>query len=870
MHTLFLLLVILSAGPSTPGRAVTGNVQDSVGGAVGGADIFVACGAVWRHTMTDSDGRFTIDSLPEGRCGLRVEGENFAPKRLPLDLARSDAQVSVVLELRGLTEEVAVTPSRATEEAAAGVPAHVTVTDAAEIRARVQQVLPQALAEEPGIVVQQTTSAQGAPLIRGLIGYQNVAIIDGVRLNTSAWRSGPLQYLAWYDPSLVDRVEVMRGPASVLYGSDALGGTVHVRSVQPSFASGAAQVTGAANLTVSSADSGRGANALVDVRGARAAFVAGGGYTDFDDTRPGKGIDSHAAVTRFLGLPSTVLGTNRMRGTGYSQRFGHAAAAFGLGASARLDASYHYDEQTGANRYDRIGGGEGLFRSEFGPQRLDLGQVRLERGRTGFMDGLTASISFNRQSDGRLEQARPTANIDAQQNATTALGYQVQGVRSLPRQQVTAGAEVYDEYISGTRTVTSASGVRPARADIPDGTRYTTVGVFAQDVVDVVPGRLSVRGGLRYGRFAFSTSADPALGVVDESVTADALTFQAGAVVNVTDALALTASVGRAFRAPNASDFGSIGVSSVFDVAPERVRALGGVMGTNGGANAVSTGQPIDALRPETLYSFEAGVRYNGRRASAALAAYAVEMRDAIQRRTVLFTQDITGVNVGGFEIVRQDAAGRAYTATNASPMGTSVNVSAARIRGFEADGRFRVSADWLAAAWFSYSRGTDADANVPLRRVPPGVGGVRLRWEPASRPFWIEGVATFMTRYSRMAPGDLSDARMGGRRTLTSIANYFNGTATDLGLVRNGILVPTGETLAQVQQRVLGGASSSELFPEIPGHLVATVRGAYRLTPQIELLVVGDNLGDVNYRNLGSGVDAPGRHVRVSTRITF
>ena len=870
MPTALFVLWMLSADASSAERTVTGQVQDAVGGAVAGADVFVACGAVWRHTVTGPDGRFTIDKLPEGRCGLRVEGESFAPKRLPLDLARQDARVTVVLELRGLTEDVAVTPSRAAEEPARRVPASTTVADADAVRARVQQILPQALAEEPGIVVQQTTSAQGAPVIRGLIGYQNVAIIDGVRLNTSAWRSGPLQYLAWYDASLVDRIEVMRGPASVLYGSDALGGTVHVRSVQPSFAAGRAEVSGAASLTASSADGGRGANARIDVRGRRAALLAGGGYAAFDDIRPGRGIDSHAAVTRFLGLPSTVLGTTRMRGTGFAQRFGHAAAAFGLGASARVDASYHYDEQTGASRYDRIGGGEGLFRSEFAPQRLDLAQVRVERGRTGFVDGISAAISLNRQADGRLEQARPGSSVDAQENITTALGYQAQAVRSLPRQQITAGAEVYDEYISGARTISSSSGTRAARPDIPDGTRYTSLGLFAQDVVDVVPGRLSLRGGLRYGRFGFSTTADPSLGVVEESVSSDAVTFQAGAVVDLTSTVALTASAGRAFRAPNASDLGAIGVTSVFEVAPARARELGALMGTNDGASATSTGSPVDVLRPETLYSFEAGARYNGRVASASVTAYAMEMRDAIQRRTIIFPADVTGTAIGGFEVVRQDAAGRAFIATNASPMVTRVNVSRARTRGIEVDGRLRLRAGWTAAAWFSYGEGTDLDAGVPLRRVPPGVGGARLRWEPSSRPFWVEGVATFMTRYSRMAPGDLSDGRMGGRRTASSIASYFNGTAADLGLVRDGILVPTGETLGEVQQRVLGGAATSYLFSDIPGHVVTTIRGAYRLAPRIELFVVGDNLGDVNYRNLGSGVDAPGRHVRVSTRIIF
>jgi len=868
-----IALALLLTTDTGATRAVTGLVQDALGGAVGGADIFVACGPIWRHTSTDADGRFTIAGLPEARCGLRVEGDQFSPRRLAIDLTRQDERVTVVLDLGGLTTEVAVTPLRAGEELATAVPSHTTVTRAEDIRARVQQILPQGLSEEPGIVVQQTTTAQGAPLIRGLIGQQNVTVIDGVRLNTSAWRSGPSQYTAWYNANLVDRLEVMRGPGSVLYGSDAMGGTVYVRTIQPGFSTGGVTVGGTADLHVSSADSGRSADALVSVSGPRAGLLAGGGYAKFDDTRPGKGIDSHAAVTRYLGLPSTVLGRSTMPGTGYEQRFGHAAAAFGVGTLTRVDASYHYDEQIGASRYDRIEGGEGLFRSGFSPQRLDLAQVRMERGRTGFLDSISAAFSVNRQDDGRFEQARSTANLDAQVNTTTALGYQLQGLRTFSRHQLTAGGEVYDEFISGSRTITTAAGVpRSSRPDIPDGTRYTTVGFFAQDVFELVPRRLWLRGGLRYGHFGFSTQADPALGVVDESVTAQAVTWQGGAVVGLTDALQLTFSAGRAFRAPNASDLGSIGLSGGggFEVAPSRARALGGELGSADGAAAVSTGRPIEQLRPETVHTFEAGIRLHGRRVLASLAAYDMEMNDAIQRRAIVFPSGIVGTTISGFEVVRQDASGLAYIALDARPVSTRANISKARIAGVEADLRVRLRETWVAGGWVSYSRGTDLDLDVPLRRVPPGVGGVRLRWEPMRRPLWIEGLGTFMTRYTRMAPGDLTDARMGGRRTAASIANYFNGTATDIGLVRNGVLVPTGETLGQVQQRVLGGVSSAPLFAELPGYFVTTVRAGYRFGRQLEVIVVGDNLGDVNYRHLGSGVDAAGRNLRVQTRITF
>ena len=112
--------------------------------------------------------------------------------------------------------------------------------------------------------------------------------------------------------------------------------------------------------------------------------------------------------------------------------------------------------------------------------------------------------------------------------------------------------------------------------------------------------------------------------------------------------------------------------------------------------------------------------------------------------------------------------------------MVTRVNVAKARLRGVEAEARVRISPDWLASTYFSSGRGTNIDAHQPLRRVPPGVGGARLRWQPASRSFWLEAVGAFMTRYGRMAPGDLTDARMGAQRTTQSIAAYFNGTATE------------------------------------------------------------------------------------------
>jgi hemoglobin/transferrin/lactoferrin receptor protein len=96
------------------------------------------------------------------------------------------------------------------------------------------RTVPEALKYEPGTMVQKTGHGQGSPYIRGFTGYRNLFLIDGVRLNNSVFRDGPNQYWNTVDPFGLHRIELARGPFSMLYGSDAIGGTVNAitRGVQ--------------------------------------------------------------------------------------------------------------------------------------------------------------------------------------------------------------------------------------------------------------------------------------------------------------------------------------------------------------------------------------------------------------------------------------------------------------------------------------------------------------------------------------------------------------------------------------------------------------------------------------------------------------
>lgn len=866
---LALAAAVSAARAQTPStRLITGLVEDTLGGAVAHAIVRARCGAASLETRTDAAGRFTLTAVPATTCEVEAAPDLFTPVRHTLALDRRDGFVRFVVELAGVTSEVVVTPARGEQERTFDVPEAVGVTTREEMETRAATILPQALREETGIVVQQTTTAQGSPFIRGFSAQRVVYLLDGVRFNTSTYRAGATQYLGWIDPGVVQRMEIVRGPASVQYGSDALGGTINVLSRRPEVVTGGTRGSGTVEVTGATGDLSAGAHVFAQVRSQTYALRGAASSRATGDLRTGGGVDSHSALSRYLGVPSSRL-YDRLPGTGFRQSGWSAAGTLPFADGSALTGVVMQEQQTGVSRYDRLLGGDGLFQSRFAPQRLGFGYVRYQRGATGPFAAVQGTFSLNQQQDDRLEQARPSAFVETETSRVRALGYAVEGtLRPWRRHTVSTGVEFYDEDIATSRQRTATGQVTRLRPEIPDGAGYHSLGVFLQDSASLLANRLALRAGVRAATFRYDAPADAVLGVSDERVRMSAVTFNTGAVWSVAEPFNLTASVSRGFRAANAFDLGAIGVSGGgFEVAPQEAAALGAIVGSSDGAAAIATSRPVTQLAPESVYAFEVGAKLRTRRMAASIVGFNLELRDLIARRTAIFPSGLAGTSIAGYVVVSQDEAGRAYVAVDPRPIVTRVNVDRARVQGLEADAHVRLGRTWIGGAHVSFANGRDAD-DVYLRRMPPLMGGVRLKWEPSTQPFWAEAIVTAAATQGRLSPGDLSDARIGGRRRRADIASFFTGTATDLGLVRDGRLVDTGETLAQVQARLLGSATETFLFTETPGFVVVGLRGGWRLSSRLDATVILDNLTDRNYRWHGSGVDAPGFSVATKIRI--
>jgi hemoglobin/transferrin/lactoferrin receptor protein len=855
------------------GSSIRGAVIDADGMPQAAAEVELLCADLRRRVLTTISGGFLIREAGSAECTLQASKAGLVTPAVSVKPVAGSGPPPLILQLEAgrFTEQVVVTPSRGGSEWVSRVPESITVTTREMLDRRPFTLLGQALREQPGVMLQQTTTAQVSPVIRGFTGQSNLYLVDGVRLNNASWRSGPSQYFSLIEGDAAESLEVMRGSGALQYGSDGLGGAIQVMPRRPSLRAPGTGIGWGATLDASaaSADTMGSTRLSAGVESESISVSGGFGATRVGDLRAGGGGDSRAAVTRFLGLPATPP-DGRMRDTGYGMTSGHANLVARVGQAGVLLASYLTQSQSDVMRYDRMDGGEGLYRSGFTPQRLDLAMVKFEHAPGAFVDRWSATVSLNRQADGRFEQSRPSTRLDEQDSVTTAWGYQAQASRFFAgRHQLLVGGEVYDEGISATRRLIETSGATSqARPDIPDGTTYLTTGAFAQQVSELWRNRLWVRGGLRYSRFTFTTTANPVFAVTDARVNADAFTFQGGAVLALTSYLNATVNVSRGFRAGNAADLGGIGLTGGggFEISPDTAREFGALIGSNEGATAVSTGQRVGALEPEIADTFEAGFKVHNRRVSASVSVFDVELRDTIQRRSLIVTDPIVGANIAGFTVVRQDSAGRVFVAEDSRPIVTRVNLDRARIVGVDAEATAMIGRGWTSSAHFSLANGRVRGGDY-LRRMPPPMGGLSLGWMPSGRKVWAEGVMSLSRTQTRFNAGDITDARIGARRTPAQIATYFNGTAVDLGLVSGGKLLSTGETLAGVQARVLAGQASSPLFSTSPGFATFGVRAGWTISPDIAVTVIGENLFDRNYRVHGSGVDGPGRSVQVRIR---
>ena len=890
---------------------INGTVKDPGGAIVTGARVAlinsqqVSLGL----TETDGSGNFRFQNIPAGAYLIMISRPDFSRQRVAAQVTEGETtELSVTLEVSQLREQVTVTAEAGQVADARSIAQPINVIDERRIIERAPEVVAQVVDEEPGVNLQRTSPSLSAVFVRGLTGRNVAVYVDGVRYTTSAQRGGVGTFFSLIEPSSLETVEVLRGPNSSQYGSDVLGGVVNFISRTPAYGGNDGEWHGNTNLFYSSVTNGFGGNTLLTYGTRRYGALLNLNARRINRLRPGGGIDSHSALTRFLGLPSDILG-ERLPDTAFTQYGGLLRTNYNLNDTTQLLFSYARNQQDGGRRYDQLLGGDGNLIADLRNLMTDLFYARLVKQNLGIFDNASFTFSYNGQREERINQGGqgdPNGTITSQRERTNVFGFNFNVDKRLgERNTLLFGGDIYRDKINAPAyTLNPITRVTtPSRPRIPDGARYLSYGVFEQDVFTVIPERLRLSVALRYSVASYKSEDENApLGAngrplfPDDSARFDALSGRIGAVVNVGGGFDIAAKYTRGFRAPNTTDLSLLGlVGNGFEVDASTAAALGGLIGTTAGNDAVSSGIPVTRLGPETTDSFDLSFRYTSSRVRAELTGFTNKLNNVYFDQALVLPQGAVGTFLGSERIISQNANGLVFVAAATSPVLVRVNYDDARFNGVEATTEARLNDDFTFNGNFTYIRAHSLLNGLPPNiegGVPPATGFLSLRYQPrGSSRFYIEAYSTLAARQRRLSSLDLADRRTGAARSRAQIQNFFRRGACVRGLTTpgatgcgsaGGILISTGETLAQVQNRLLPiGATINgvtvvdnntavPLFNALPGYGLIGLRGAFRFGERSEVFLDFENIADKQYRGISWGIDGAGRGVTMRYRYKF
>jgi iron complex outermembrane recepter protein len=513
MHAIILALSLL--GPTAP-RSISGTVTDSAGAPI--AEARVSLLELDRSTSTGLEGRFSIASVNPGTYRLSISAIGYAPVIERVTVGETDATLQValkrsVVELEAL--QVTATPNATT---LLNSPQPVSALGGEALQQAQAPSLGQTIEALPGVRSLSTGTGIGKPVIRGLTSNRVLIVADDQRLETQQWGDEHSPNVETED---VQRIEVIRGPASVLYGSDALGGVVNVVPKELPEAIGRAGVVGG-SLSTSYSTNNRQPDATLAAEGATGGLGFRASLTGrtSDDIRTPAGPLFNSG-NRALGGSGSV---------GYRGDWGTVNATY-THRDERLEIHEDPADDPTATPLQRIG--------------EDRGKVGITLP-TGAASRLEADVGFERNRRREFEASDAT---------DVALG--------LLSKTYTANVHYHHAPIGRWSGAVGLSGMANAfdkfgAETLIPRTRVRSGGVYVFEQADY--GRWNLSAGGRYDYRHLEADADAELGTLAQVRTYNSVTGNLGVLYHLSQPMALVLNLGRGFRAPSSFDLFANGV----------------------------------------------------------------------------------------------------------------------------------------------------------------------------------------------------------------------------------------------------------------------------------------------------------------------
>lgn len=758
--------------------------------------------------VTDVSGKADISSFSENDT-IVMNHAAFQPVRMTKkDMVKSGVvyMTENVIKL----DEFVITANKV-EEKKSDLPYKVEVIPSREIAFNNPQTTAHMLERTGDVFVQQSQLGGGSPVLRGFEANKVLLVVDGVRMNNAIYRAGHLQSIITVDPFSLASTEILYGPGSVIYGSDALGGVISFRTKDPVLSStGKIQVNGNLLGRYASANTEKTGGVNLNLGWNKVAALINFSYSDFDDLREGATHNSAYPdwgkrfyyAERINGKDSMVVNKtpNVQKPSGYSQYNVMGKLLYQPSENSRYLLNVQYSSSSDIPRYDRLTefSSKKLKYAEwyYGPQKRLFVSLKAGYNLTSrFADHASVILSYQNIHEDRINRSFGkdlkkfnletagimSANIDLDKKITkkdqVRYGIEVNYndiTSEAHRENIITGAILED---LATRYPDDKANMSTLAAYVSNSWKISRIFNFSQGVrlsyVNLTAAYSDTM--MRIMKFPFNK---------DIKQNNTAVNGYAGLVATpgAEWKFALTGSTG--FRAPNIDDLTKLSESSSTD----KVIIV-----------------PNPDLKPEYAYNleFSAGktilkkIRLEG-------SVFYTWLRDALAVSPFTYN--------GSDSLLYDGVVSRVYASQNAGK---------AYIYGIQGNMLAQLTPAFSIISNLTFTRGRISEDEKPLDHIPPVYGMTTLQLEL--------------------------------KKFKGSVYAIYNGWKHMSDYSQSG---EDNETYATVDGT--------------PSWYTLNIKTSYQINRNISADLGLENILDVHYRKFASGVSSPGRNLIIALRGTF
>ena len=800
-----LLLLIILIGLSTALQAQTLTVTDnSTGLPIEFATIYDEDNEI--SAITNILGQAEVSKFSESKkISIRYIGyrqKNYSFKEL------EELKFMVVLSPSDIAlNEVVVSASHWKQETRE-VPLKVTSINPENIQLQNPQTAADLLTVSGEVFVQKSQLGGGSPMIRGFATNRVLIAVDGVRMNTAIFRSGNVHNVISLDPFSIQNTEIIFGPGSVIYGSDAIGGVMSFYTAKPIFSTNNnLYARGNSTARASSANNERTVHVDVNLGRKKFASLSSISYSDFDDLRIGSnGPNEYLRtfeVTQYQNEDSVVSNSNPevLTPTRFNQLNLMQKLRYVPNENWDINFGFHYSESSDLDRFDRLtltdDNGDPRYADwYYGPQIWQMNNLNILKKSNGKIFD-QASLTLSQQY---FRESRHTRRFQSNQKVSREENVDVFTLNLDLEKNINAsnrlfyGGEVVLNDISsfGFNENIETNSTSPTSTRYPDGSDWNSFSGYISHRLKVSE-KINIQSGLRYSHFFLDATFDQTYYPVsfnDISINEGAFTGSLGMVYTFDKNLQVNANLSTGYRAPNIDD-----AAKVFDSEPGSVVV------------------PNSNLKPEYAYNADLGftkvfsdiVKIN-------LTGYYTILKDALIRRDFM---------INGQDSIQYDG--------KLSRVQAIQNTAQARVYGIQAGLKLELPSGLRLSSQINIQEGEEEQEDgtfAALRHAAPTFGE-------------------------------------------THVSYIYDKLEIDVYAEYNGELSNSELAPSEKSKEYLYAKDEND-NPYSPRWYTLNLNSAYQVNSTVKVSAGIDNITDQRYRPYSSGIAAPGRNFFVAVRANF